>query len=195
MAPGDAAPPLAAGPRAPHHRGMRAPSNVFLVGFMGSGKSTIGRQLAAELGKDFFDCDRVLEERTGVDIPYIFDLEGEEGFRRREAAVLRELTGKRGIVLATGGGVVGAPENRGALASNGFVVYLHAPADLLHQRTSRDRGRPMLHAADPRARIDELLAVREPLYREVADLVVATGRRGSRRVVQEILRALPGGAR
>ena len=170
---------------------MGRPSNVFLIGFMGSGKSTVGRQLAAELGKDFFDCDRVLEERTGVDIPYIFDLEGEEGFRRREAAVLRELTGKRGVVLATGGGVVGDPANRSALASNGFVVYLHAPADLLHQRTSRDRGRPMLHAADPRARIDELLAVREPLYREVADLVVGTGRRGSRRVVQEILRALP----
>ena len=95
-------------------------------------------------------------------------------------------------MLATGGGVVGDPDNREALASNGFVVYLHAPAELLHQRTSRDRGRPMLHAADPRSRIDELLAVREPLYREVADLVVATGRRGSRRVVQEILRALPG---
>ena len=170
---------------------MGRPSNVFLVGFMGSGKSTVGRQLAAELGKDFFDCDQMLEERTGVDIPYIFDLEGEAGFRRREAAVLRELTGKRGIVLATGGGVVGDPDNRTALASNGFVVYLHAPAELLHQRTARDRGRPMLHAADPRARIDELLAVREPLYREVADLVVGTGRRGSRRVVQEILRALP----
>lgn len=170
---------------------MAASSNVFLVGFMGSGKTTVGRQLAAVLDKDFFDCDRVLEERTGVDIPYIFDLEGEAGFRRREAAVLRELTGKRGIVLATGGGVVGDPDNRTALASNGFVVYLHAPAELLHQRTARDRGRPMLHAADPRARIDELLAVREPLYREVADLVVGTGRRGSRRVVQEILRALP----
>lgn len=187
-----AAPPLAAGLRAAHHRGMAVPSNVFLVGFMGSGKSTVGRQLAVELGKDFFDCDRVLEGRTGVDIPYIFDLEGEKGFRRREAAVLRELAGKRGIVLATGGGVVGDPDNRRALAANGFVVYLHAPSELLHQRTSRDRGRPMLHAADPRARIDELLAVREPLYREVADLVVATGRRGSRRVVQEILRALPG---
>ena len=171
---------------------MGAPSNLFLVGFMGSGKSTVGQQLAAELGKDFFDCDRVLEERTGVDIPYIFDLEGEEGFRRREGEVLRELTGKRDIVLATGGGVVGDPDNREALASNGFVVYLHAPAELLHQRTSRNRGRPMLYAADPRARIDELLAVREPLYREVADLVVATGRRGSRRVVQEILRALSG---
>lgn len=174
---------------------MTAPSNVFLVGFMGSGKSTVGRQLAAELGKEFFDCDRVLEDRTGVDIPYIFDLEGEAGFRRREAAVLRELTGKRGIVLATGGGVVGDPGNRTALASNGFVVYLHAPAELLHQRTSRDRGRPMLHAADPRTRIDELLEVREPLYREVADLVVASGRRGSRRVVQEILRAFADGPR
>ena len=169
---------------------MGVPSNIFLVGFMGSGKSTVGQRLAAELGKEFFDCDRVLEERTGVDIPYIFDLEGETGFRRREAAVLRELTGKRGIVLSTGGGVVGDPDNRRALAANGFVIYLHAPAELLHQRTSRDRNRPMLYADDPRTRIDELLDVRDPLYRGVADLVVETGRRGSRRVVQEIVRAL-----
>ena len=171
---------------------MVVPSNIFLVGFMGSGKSTVGQQLAAELGKEFFDCDRVLEERTGVDIPYIFDLEGETGFRRREAAVLRELTGKRGIVLSTGGGVVGDPDNRRALATNGFVIYLHAPAELLHQRTSRDRNRPMLYAHDPRTRINELLEVRDPLYREVADLVVETGRRGSRRVVQELVRTLSG---
>ena len=184
------APPLAARLRSEHHRAMVVPSNIFLVGFMGSGKSTVGQQLAAELGKEFFDCDRVLEERTGVDIPYIFDLEGETGFRRREAAVLRELAGKRGIVLSTGGGVVGDPDNRRALATNGFVVYLHAPAELLHQRTSRDRNRPMLYADDPRTRIDELLAVRDPLYREVADLVVETGRRGSRRVVHDIVRAL-----
>ena len=169
---------------------MNVPENLFLVGFMGSGKSTVGQQLANELGKEFVDCDRVLEDRTGVNIPYIFDIEGEEGFRRREAAVLRELAARRGIVLATGGGVVGCSENRSVLAANGFVVYLHAPADLLFQRTARDRNRPMLHAADPRARIDELLAVREPLYRAVADLVVETGRRGSRRVVQEIVRTL-----
>ena len=174
----------------PQYPGMSVPENIFLVGFMGSGKSTVGQQLAGELGKTFVDCDRVLEERTGVDIPYIFDLEGEEGFRRREAAVLRELVAQRGIVLATGGGVVGASKNRSALAGNGFVVYLHAPADLLYQRTARDRNRPMLHASDPRARIDELLAVRDPLYREVADLVVETGRRGSRRVVQEIVQFL-----
>ena len=169
---------------------MVVPSNIFLVGFMGSGKSTVGQRLAAELGKEFFDCDRVLEERTGVDIPYIFDLEGEAGFRRREAEVLRELAGKRGIVLSTGGGVVGDPDNRRVLATNGFVIYLDAPAELLHQRTSRDRNRPMLYAHDPRTRIDELLAVRDPLYREVADLVVETGRRGSRRVVHDIVRAL-----
>ena len=168
---------------------MSVPSNLFLVGFMGSGKSTVGQRLAEELGKEFFDCDRVLEERTGVDIPYIFDLEGEAGFRRREAAVLRELTGMRGIVLSTGGGVVGDPDNRRALAVNGFVIYLHAPAELLYQRTSRDRNRPMLYANDPRRRIDELLEARDPLYREVADLIVETGRRGSRRVVQEIVGA------
>ena len=183
---------LAGGAHATHHYGMDVPENLFLVGFMGSGKSTVGQQLAAELGKDFHDCDRVLEERTGVDIPYIFEIEGEKGFRRREAAVLRELTRKRGIVLATGGGVIVDPENRKALASNGFVIYLHAPAELLYQRTSRDRSRPMLHAEDPRTRIDELLEAREPLYREVADFVIATGRRGSPRVVQEIIRAFPG---
>ena len=104
--------------------------------------------------------------------------------------MLRELAAKRGIVLSTGGGVVGDPDNRLALAANGFVIYLHAPAELLHQRTSRDRSRPMLYADDPRTRIEELLAVRDPLYREVADLVVETGRRGSRRVVQDIVRAL-----
>ena len=168
---------------------MRVPENVFLVGFMGSGKSTVGRQLARELGKDFFDCDRMLEERTGVDIPYIFELEGESGFRRRETAVLRDLAGQRGIVLATGGGVITVPENRDILVSNGFVIYLQASADLLHQRTFRDQNRPMLHARDPRTRIDELLEVREPLYQEVADLVIETGQRGSRRVVHEIVRA------
>ena len=171
---------------------MNVPENVFLVGFMGSGKSTVGQRLATELGKDFHDCDRVLEERTGVDIPHIFEIEGEEGFRRREGAVLREMTRKRGIVLATGGGAILGPENRRALASNGFVVYLRAPADLLHQRTSRDRRRPMLYAEDRRARIGELLEAREPLYREVADLVVETGRRGSRRVVEDIVRTFSG---
>lgn len=178
--------------RGAHHRRMKVPRNVFLVGFMGSGKSTVGRRLAAELRKDFHDCDRVLEERTGVDIPYIFEIEGEEGFRRREAAVLREMTRKRGIVLATGGGAVLDPGNRRALASNGFVVYLRASAELLHQRTFRDRGRPMLYAEDRRARIDALLEAREPLYREVADMVVETGRRGSRRVVHEIVRTFSG---
>ena len=183
--------PLAGGARPTHYHGMNVPENLFLVGFMGSGKSTVGQQLAAELGKDFHDCDRVLEERTGVDIPYIFEIEGEKGFRRREAAVLRELTRKRGIVLATGGGVIVAPENRQALISNGLVIYLHAPAELLYQRTSRDRSRPMLHAEDPRARIDELIEARETLYREVADFVIETGRRSSRRVVQEIIRSFP----
>lgn len=171
---------------------MKIPENVFLVGFMGSGKSTVGQRLAGELGKDFHDCDRVLEERTGVDIPYIFEIEGEEGFRRREAAVVREMAGKRGIVLATGGGAVLDPGNRRALASSGFVIYLRAPADLLFQRTSRDRGRPMLYAEDRRTRIGELLEAREPLYREVSDMVIETGRRSSQRVVQEIMAVFSG---
>jgi shikimate kinase len=170
---------------------MAPPTNVYLVGPMGVGKTTIGRQLARQLRKDFIDCDAEIEKRTGADIPLIFELEGEEGFRRREADMLEHLTARREVVLATGGGVVLDPENRSRLMTNGFVIYLCAPPDLLFERTSRDRNRPLLQTEDPRQRIEELLAERDPLYRQVADLVIETGRRGLRFVVRDIVHGLP----
>ena len=165
---------------------MRTPRNIFLVGPMGAGKSTVGRQLSRALKKQFIDSDKAIEERTGASISLIFDLEGEEGFRRREQAVIEELTALDDIVLATGGGAVLAEANRSYLMSRGFVVYLSAPADLLIERTARDRLRPLLRTDDPAARVAELLAERDPIYRQVADVVVHTDRRSARHVVKEI---------
>ncbi len=154
---------------------------------MGSGKSTIGRRLAAVLGKEFYDSDREIERRTGATVSLIFDLEGEAGFRARERAVVDELTGLNDIVLATGGGVVLAPENRRALVTRGRVVYLHAPIEKLIQRTARDRVRPLLQTEDRVGRLLAIVTERDPLYRQVADLVVETGDQKVQRVVREIL--------
>lgn len=165
---------------------MRTPRNIFLVGPMGAGKSTVGRQLSRALKKQFIDSDKAIEERTGASISLIFDLEGEEGFRRREQAVIEELTALDDIVLATGGGAVLAEVNRSNLMSRGFVVYLSAPVDLLIERTARDRLRPLLRTDDPATRVAELLAERDPIYRQVADAVVHTDRRSARHVVKEI---------
>jgi len=148
---------------------------LFLVGMMGAGKTTIGRSLARVLGRRFIDLDHELEARCGVRIPTIFEIEGEAGFRKREAALLDDYTRLSGIVLATGGGAVLAPENRRVLRERGVVVYLRASADELYRRTARDRNRPLLATPDPRATLSCLLEQREPLYREVADLVVETG--------------------
>ena len=137
---------------------MRTPENIFLVGSMGAGKSTIGKQLAKTLRKEFLDSDNEIESRTGVDISYIFDIEGEEGFRKRERQVIDELTQERDVVLATGGGAVLDADNRSCLVSRGFVVYLYAPLELLIERTSRDRNRPLLSDGDPRQRLTELPA-------------------------------------
>ena len=153
---------------------------------MGAGKSTVGRQLARALKKRFIDSDKTIEERTGASISLIFDVEGECGFRRREQAVLEELTALEDIVLATGGGAVLRAENRAALMSRGFVVYLRAPVDLLVERTARDRSRPLLQTEDPAARVAELLAERDPIYQQVADAVVQTDRRSARHVVKEV---------
>jgi len=153
---------------------------------MGAGKSTVGRQLSRALKKQFIDSDKAIEERTGASIALIFDLEGEAGFRRREQAVIEELTALDEIVLATGGGAVLAEANRSNLMSRGFVVYLSAPLDLLIERTARDRLRPLLRTTDPAARVAELLAERDPIYRQVADAVVHTDRRSARHVVKEI---------
>ncbi|WP_369413287.1 shikimate kinase AroK [Microbulbifer zhoushanensis] len=147
---------------------------IFLVGPMGAGKSTIGKLLAAELQLPFADSDRVLEERTGADIPWIFDVEGEEGFRRRETDVLRDLCRGPVQVVATGGGIVLAEENRRQLRKHGLVVYLQASLDQLLERTSKNSNRPLLQVPDPRARIAELLRERDPLYREVADIICDT---------------------
>lgn len=162
--------------------------NIFLIGSMGAGKSTIGRKLAARLNKEFLDSDNELENRTGVGIDVIFDIEGEDGFRRRETRLLRELVGRRGIVLATGGGAVLAEENRQLIRNNGFAVYLQASADRLAHRLRKDRQRPLLHADDRLARVRELLAQREPFYQELADAVVDTGGGNMRQVVAEICR-------
>ncbi len=169
---------------------MESVSNVFLVGPMGAGKSTIGRLLAGELNLSFKDTDQVIEERTGADIPWIFDVEGEDGFRRRETAVLRELVEQRGLVLATGGGIVLRPENRRALQRGGRVIYLTASIEQLLERTYKDRKRPLLQVDDPRSRIIELINLRDPLYREVADLIISTDKRSPRTVAQDIARRL-----
>lgn len=164
--------------------------NIFLIGPMGSGKSTIGRLLAKQRKLDLYDSDREIERRTGVDIPMIFEYEGEAGFRRREAEVIGELTSLRDIVLATGGGSVLLAENRAALTQNGFVVYLRCTVDRQLERTHKDNHRPLLRTENPRARLEELMALREPLYREIADLIVDTGRHSSRQATKEILRFL-----
>ncbi|WP_074902189.1 shikimate kinase [Microbulbifer thermotolerans] len=148
--------------------------SIFLVGPMGAGKSTIGKLLALQLGLPFADTDKVLEDRTGADIPWIFDVEGEAGFRRRESEVLEDLCRGPVQVIATGGGIVLAEQNRRQLKKHGLVVYLQASADQLLERTAKNSNRPLLRVADPRARIIELLEQRDPLYREVADLICDT---------------------
>lgn len=151
--------------------------NIFLVGLMGAGKTTIGRQLARELRCDFVDSDHEIERRTGADIPWIFDIEGEQGFRERESAVIEELTQRQGIILATGGGAVLDAANRRNLMARGLVVYLRASVNQLLRRTALDRNRPLLQTENPRQRLQQLLAEREPLYREVADIIVDTNNR------------------
>lgn len=157
---------------------------------MGAGKSTIGRLLAKELRLPFKDSDKEIEQRTGADIPWIFDVEGEQGFREREQAVIAELAQQDGLVLATGGGVVMRPENRRALHAGGRVVYLHTSVEQQIDRTARDRNRPLLRTANPAQVLRDLMAVRDPLYREVADIIIETDERPPRMVVQEILARL-----
>lgn len=164
--------------------------NVILVGPMGAGKSTIGRLLAKELRLPFKDSDKEIEQRTGANIPWIFDVEGEAGFREREQAVIAELCQADGVVLATGGGAVLRPENRQSLRAGGRVIYLHTSVAQQLERTSRDRNRPLLRAADPGRVLTDLMVIRDPLYREIADLVVETDERPPRMVVEEILERL-----
>jgi shikimate kinase len=169
---------------------MTAHGNIFLVGPMGAGKTSIGRQLAETLGMDFVDSDHEIEARTGASIPWIFDVEGEAGFRKREQAVIDELTRRKNIVLATGGGAVLSPENRKHLQSRGTVIYLAASVDQLLERTRRDRNRPLLQTEDPRARLEALMREREPLYKEVADIVLPTDHSNIRQSVNKIIKLL-----
>ena len=167
--------------------------NIFLVGPMGAGKTTIGRQLAKALKKEFVDSDQEVEERTGADISWIFDVEGEQGFRRREAKVIEEITQRSGIVLATGGGAVLSEDNRKFLSSRGTVVYLMATIGQQVERTRNDQRRPLLqNVEDIKGKLTELMEIRDPLYREIADHVVMTNRRSPRTVSQEIVKQLMG---
>jgi len=167
-----------------------AARSIFLVGPMGSGKSAVGRRLAHDIGAEFCDSDAVIEARTGVEISFIFEKEGEGGFRRRERQVIDELTEKSGIVLATGGGSVLAAENREHLASRGRVVYLHATIAQQLERTSHNRDRPLLSSGDPERTLGDLMEIRDPLYREIAEICVETDDRTVVDVAAEIRRRL-----
>jgi shikimate kinase len=165
--------------------------NIYLVGMMGAGKTTIGRLLAAYLGKTFFDSDREIQKRTGVSIPVIFEIEGEAGFRRRETDALLELVkNNENIVLATGGGAVLSPANREVLKGSGTVVYLRATVDDLWRRTRQDKNRPLLQTEEPRGKLAELYKQRDPLYRDAADLIVESGRRSARHLAHLLVRQL-----
>lgn len=165
---------------------MKMAGNIFLVGLMGAGKSTVGRLLAKALDKTFYDSDHEIERRTGVNIPLIFELEGEAGFRKREAQAIAELANIQNVVLATGGGAVLMPENRQVLASHGTVIYLRANVDELWHRTRGDRNRPLLQTENPRERLHSLYAQRDPLYREIADFVIDTGGQPVSAIVSQI---------
>ena len=169
---------------------MQADENLILVGMMGAGKTTVGRLLARRLKRTFHDSDEEIERRCGVRVPVIFEIEGEPGFRAREAQVIDELCALRDIVLATGGGAVLSPANRRRLAEAGKVVYLHARPAHLWQRVRHDRNRPLLATPDPERRLEELYAVRDPLYREIAHLVMDTGKQSAQTLARDLLARL-----
>lgn len=169
---------------------MVKPNRIFLIGPMGAGKTTIGKQLAQVLGMEFADSDHELQRRTGVDIPTIFEYEGEEGFRDREQQVIDDLTQLDGYVLATGGGAVLRAANRQHLSARGVVLYLACTPQQQYERTYRDRNRPLLQTDDPLKRLQDLMAVREPLYRETADHVISSEGRAASVVAREILQLL-----
>ncbi|MFA5081207.1 MAG: shikimate kinase [Hydrogenophilaceae bacterium] len=160
--------------------------NIFLIGLMGAGKTTIGRMLARHRGLDFLDSDHEIEARCGVSIPTIFEIEGEEGFRRREACMIDELSRRHGIVLGTGGGAVLNPLNRERLKARGVVIYLRCHPHELYQRTRHDRNRPLLQTEDPLARLQALYDQRHPLYMQTADIVLETGRQSVHCLVRKL---------
>ena len=166
---------------------MKRGYNIFLVGMMGAGKTTVGKILARRLKRRFVDSDHEIERRCGVRIPVIFDIEGEEGFRGREEQAIAEVARLDGVVLATGGGAVLSAENRRRLASHGTTIYLHARPEDLHRRLRHDKNRPLLDTPDPLQRLRDLYAVRDPLYRQVADIVVETGTQSVQALARELL--------
>ena len=174
---------------------MKPEDNIVLVGMMGAGKTSVGKLLARRLKRAFYDSDEEVERRCGVRIPVIFDIEGEAGFRARETQVIGELCALERIVLATGGGAVLAQDNRRRLAARGTVVYLHARPAHLWQRVRHDRNRPLLASADPQGKLEELYAERDPLYREVADLVLDSGKQSLETLAKELLSRLDGPCR
>lgn len=162
-------------------------NNIFLIGLMGAGKTTTARRLADIFSLDFYDSDHVIVEKTGVSIPTIFEQEGEEGFRRREIAVIQELSLKNNIILATGGGVVLRAENRKNLSARGTVIYLHACPDILLERTKLDPNRPLLQVDNPLLKLQELYTIRDPLYRQTADYIVDAGNGHCHQTIEQIL--------
>ena len=157
---------------------------------MGAGKSTVGRQLAKALGRDFFDTDKEIEKRTGVSISWIFEMEGEAGFRQREQKMVAELTAKKNVVVATGGGAILLEENRRFLRSRGYVVYLSASIEQLIRRTKKDKNRPLLQTGNPKQTIKALMEQREPLYQGVADIELRTGDQSIQYVVSNLIKKL-----
>jgi shikimate kinase len=171
-------------------QGLRTDASIFLVGPMGAGKTTIGRYISDALGWRFLDSDHEIEARTGAGIPWIFEKEGEEGFRRREEAMIAELTLLKNIVLATGGGAVMRQANRRVLQSRGTVVYLYTPVSMQIERTAHDRNRPLLNTPHPEKRLRELFELRDPLYRQVADLIMPTTDGSARELAVKIVQTL-----
>ena len=166
------------------------PVNIILIGMMGAGKTTVGKLLANLTGKTFIDVDQEIQQRTGVGIPVIFEIEGEAGFRKRESDVLRDVVSQKNIVLATGGGAILHPDNRALLRQNGIVVYLSAPVTELRRRTHLDKNRPLLQTGNVHARLVELFTQRDPLYRETAHIIMDSGRQSARSFVHKLIQRL-----
>ena len=161
-------------------------NNIYLVGLMGSGKTTVGKLASKKLSKSFVDSDHVIEESTGVRVPLIFEYEGEEGFRRRETKALEELVKKKDIILATGGGIILKKSNQKLLVDNGLVIYLKADNDLLESRLRNDRTRPLIQGVDIKKKLKDLLEVRDPIYESIADYVINTKNKRATDIVSEI---------
>ncbi|PJE78908.1 Shikimate kinase 1 [invertebrate metagenome] len=164
--------------------------NIYLVGPMGAGKTTIGKMLARELSIPFYDSDQEIEKRTGADIPWIFDVEGEEGFRLRERQIIADLCSQKSVVVATGGGAIGCPENRQQLRKSGMVIYLYAPVITQLERTIKDRKRPLLQSKNREQILTDLFQDRDPVYQDIADIVVDSQKLSPRGIIAEIMGAI-----